>query len=218
MSLLGQPSCHAAAHAGTCPINRQFLYFTALDLILLWLCNSVCVCVGLCVFAVVTMMLDVFISGFCGVEGRTLMILAFIVKYNIEASNSQFATRRQTRHVLLYILMLLLWKVLNTSLGFFPSWLRALTCWSVCIDNCSAEWQFHAKERPLRKQVTYIHTYALSTCKCMCACNLEQPRPKWAQAGNCWPKFMTKFDMKWAGPWQSLATAMAIIRETATKT
>lgn len=57
-------------------------------------------------FAVVTMMLDVFISGFCGVEGRTLMILAFIVKNNIEASNSQFATRRQTRHVLLYILML----------------------------------------------------------------------------------------------------------------
>lgn len=78
-------------------------------------------------FAVVTMMLDVFISGFCGVEGTTLMILAFIVKYNIEASNSQFATL-QTRHVLLYILMLPLWKVLSTSLGIFPSWHRALTC------------------------------------------------------------------------------------------
>lgn len=66
----------------------------------------------------VTMMLYVFISGFCGVVGRTLMILAFIVIYNIEASNSQFATRRQAQHVLLYILMLLSWKVFE----HVPSW------------------------------------------------------------------------------------------------
>lgn len=72
---------------------KQFLYFFVVDLILLRLCNSVCVC------CVVILMLYVFISGLCGAVEISVFNVEAFVKFNVEELKIQFATRR--RHVLL---------------------------------------------------------------------------------------------------------------------